>query len=331
MIFLFLAGQAPVDTSEALFGRKRCHVRLAFLLAAWSARASPVANARMEALGSWMSDSTTPQSLLQPTCPRAQSYTQATSTHTRAGALTFPSSRLDEGVTRVGPGQNPQYTRAPFGEEAVGCSQTTHHCTPPPHRMSPTTLYLRRQSLASPRKIFLASRVQGFSSNALRLAEKWQAHELFLQVTEPRTWPVELAVCLQQGSTAACIWTDTCTLQSHICTSSTTIAVTTTHTSPFHSRTHVHKHARTPDAQSRTQPRAQPHLQRPSHKRLVRAGTARSSDQFLQQAEHLLIYWFERGLYHPLAYCVQGNMPQPGVVLALRAFHMRLQFRWRLG
>ena len=46
--------------------------------------------------------------------------TQTASVHTRAGALTFPSSCLDGGVTRVGPGQNPQYTRAPLGEEAVG-------------------------------------------------------------------------------------------------------------------------------------------------------------------------------------------------------------------
>ena len=67
-----------------------------------------------------MSDSTTPQSLLQQTCPRAQSYTQATGTHTRAGALTFPSSCLDGGVTRVGPGQNPQYTRAWSVRKAMG-------------------------------------------------------------------------------------------------------------------------------------------------------------------------------------------------------------------
>ena len=39
--------------------------------------------------------------------------------HKRAGALTFPPSCLDGGVTRVGPGQNPQYTLAPFGKEAL--------------------------------------------------------------------------------------------------------------------------------------------------------------------------------------------------------------------
>ena len=99
-----------------------------------------------------MFDSTTPQSNHQQLNPRAQPNTQATSTHTRAGALTFPSSCLDGSVTRVGPGQNPQYTRAPFGEEAVGCSQTTHHSTPPPQDNEPTTLYMRRQSLAVTKK-----------------------------------------------------------------------------------------------------------------------------------------------------------------------------------
>ena len=44
-----------------------------------------------------MHDSTTQQSNHQPMCPRAQSNTQATSTHTRAGALTFPSSGQDGG------------------------------------------------------------------------------------------------------------------------------------------------------------------------------------------------------------------------------------------
>ena len=48
----------------------------------------------------------------------------------RAGALTFPSSCLDGGVTRVGPGQYPQYTRADFGLEAVGSSVHKHHTSP---------------------------------------------------------------------------------------------------------------------------------------------------------------------------------------------------------
>ena len=34
------------------------------------------------------------------------------------------------GATRVGPGQYPQYTRAPFGEEAVGSSPHRDHRTP---------------------------------------------------------------------------------------------------------------------------------------------------------------------------------------------------------
>ena len=72
--------------------------------------------------------------------PRAQRHTQTTSMHTRAGTLTFPSSCLDGCVTRVGPGQNPQFTRASLAREAVGCSQNNHHNTPPRRPMSPTTL-----------------------------------------------------------------------------------------------------------------------------------------------------------------------------------------------
>ena len=84
-----------------------------------------------------MSDSTTPQSNHQQLCPRAQSHTQAPTTHTRAGALTFPSSCLDGSVTRVGSGQYPHYTRAPFAEEAVGSSQYKHHRAPQAQPMSP--------------------------------------------------------------------------------------------------------------------------------------------------------------------------------------------------
>ena len=76
-----------------------------------------------------MFNSTTPQSFhLQP-CPRAQSCTQAPTTHTRVGAPTFPSSCLDGSVTLVGLGQYPQYTRAPFGEVAVGSSQSKRRRT----------------------------------------------------------------------------------------------------------------------------------------------------------------------------------------------------------
>ena len=42
----------------------------------------------------------------------------------------------------MGPGQYPQYTRAWSARKAVGSPQTTHHSTPPPHRMSPTTPYM---------------------------------------------------------------------------------------------------------------------------------------------------------------------------------------------
>ena len=91
------------------------------------------------------SDSTTPQLHDQPTRPRAQSYT-----HARTGGLVFSSSCMDGNIARVGPDQNPQYTRGGSARKAVGSSQTTHHSTPPPHRMSPTTQYIRRQSLAVP-------------------------------------------------------------------------------------------------------------------------------------------------------------------------------------
>ena len=45
------------------------------------------------------------------------------STHARAGAPLYG------GTTRVGLHRYPQYTRAWFAREALGCSQTTHHST----------------------------------------------------------------------------------------------------------------------------------------------------------------------------------------------------------
>ena len=47
--------------------------------------------------------------------------TQTASTHARAGALMSPPPCLGGGISRVG--QYTRYTRAPFGEEAVGSSQ----------------------------------------------------------------------------------------------------------------------------------------------------------------------------------------------------------------
>ena len=44
----------------------------------------------------------------------------------------------------VGPGRNPQYTRAWLAREAVGCSQNNHHKAPPRQPMSQTTLLTRR-------------------------------------------------------------------------------------------------------------------------------------------------------------------------------------------
>ena len=42
-------------------------------------------------------------------------------------------------ITRVGPGQNPQYTRALFGGEAVGCSPTSKHTTMSPRKRNTIT------------------------------------------------------------------------------------------------------------------------------------------------------------------------------------------------
>ena len=95
-----------------------------------------------------MYDSTTTQYHDQQTCPRAQSYTQSTTTHARAGALVLLPSCLDESISRVGPGQYPQYTRAPFGEEAVGSSQHMHHRAPQAQPMSPQQHPTRDESLA---------------------------------------------------------------------------------------------------------------------------------------------------------------------------------------
>ena len=54
----------------------------------------------------------------------------------RAGALMLPSSCLDGSITRVGPGQHPQYTRALYGGKAVGgSSQQLSTCS----KMSPNS------------------------------------------------------------------------------------------------------------------------------------------------------------------------------------------------
>ena len=57
--------------------------------------------------------------------PQTTTTPQAT-TQARAGALMFPSSCLDGGITRVGPSQYPLYTRAIYGGEAVGSSSQQH-------------------------------------------------------------------------------------------------------------------------------------------------------------------------------------------------------------
>ena len=62
--------------------------------------------------------------------PTATTCTTTQTARERAGALTFPSSCLNGGVTRVGPGRYPQYTRADFGPEAVGSSNHKHITSP---------------------------------------------------------------------------------------------------------------------------------------------------------------------------------------------------------
>ena len=83
-------------------------------------------------------DSTSPQNHHGILCPRTRQHAQTASVHTRAGALTFPSSCLEGSVTRVGPGRNPQYTRAWLANN--------QHRAQPRHPMSPTTLLTRRGS-----------------------------------------------------------------------------------------------------------------------------------------------------------------------------------------
>ena len=48
----------------------------------------------------------------------------------------------------MGPGQYPRYTRAPFGEEAVGSPQSTHHRAPQAQPMSQRQHPTRDESLA---------------------------------------------------------------------------------------------------------------------------------------------------------------------------------------
>ena len=91
------------------------------------------------------SDSTTPQLHDQQTCPHAQSYTQAPTTRTRGGALTFPSSCLDVEDHTGGSRSIP--TEHPCCLWGGGCGLLTDHaCTPPPRRMSPTTCHMKSQS-----------------------------------------------------------------------------------------------------------------------------------------------------------------------------------------
>ena len=79
----------------------------------------------------------------QPRSPKATTNPQAT-TQTRAGALMFPSSCLDGGITRVGPGQYPQCARALYGGEAVSCSSQQHSTA---QKMSPNSDMVAEQWL----------------------------------------------------------------------------------------------------------------------------------------------------------------------------------------
>ena len=51
--------------------------------------------------------------------PDTTTTTPRATTQARAGALMFPASCLDGSITRVGPGLNPQYTRAWCAREAA--------------------------------------------------------------------------------------------------------------------------------------------------------------------------------------------------------------------
>ena len=62
--------------------------------------------------------------------------------------LVFSTSCLDESTSRLGPGQHPRCTRAPFGEEAVGSPQSTHHRAPQAQPMSQRQHPTRDESLA---------------------------------------------------------------------------------------------------------------------------------------------------------------------------------------
>ena len=48
-------------------------------------------------------------------------------------------------ITRVGPGQNPQYTRAHFGGQAVGCSPTPQHTTMSPRKRNTITTKIQNK------------------------------------------------------------------------------------------------------------------------------------------------------------------------------------------
>ena len=65
--------------------------------------------------------------------------------HARAGALMFPSSCLDGGITRVGPGRYQQYTRALYGGEAVDSSK--------PHEPNSTRMVAEPVVATDPRAV----------------------------------------------------------------------------------------------------------------------------------------------------------------------------------
>ena len=83
---------------------------------------------------------------------RTTTITAQANTQARSGAL------MAHRPACVGPGQNPQYTRAHFGGEAVGCSPTPQHTTMSPRkRATITTLWadwfskILREKLRIPR------------------------------------------------------------------------------------------------------------------------------------------------------------------------------------
>ena len=90
-----------------------------------------------------MSIQAPPPQSVTTTTTTAQANTQA-----RAGASGDSPSCLGGSSHGVGPGQNPQYTRAHFGGKAVGCSLALQHTTMSPRKRNTITTWMRSKCYA---------------------------------------------------------------------------------------------------------------------------------------------------------------------------------------